>query len=68
MTFQELIIQSHSQLYENGGEDLENLRFFANLTMILAQRLQAQVPTSEEDMLDMIKTAHAIEKELKARG
>jgi hypothetical protein len=68
MTFQEVIIDSHRTLYADGADDLTNLRFFANLAMLMAQRLEAGAPTSEADLMEMIKTAFAIEKELKSRG
>lgn len=66
MNFPELIIKAHGHFYPNGGDDLENVRFFANLALILANRLQSGQPTTEQDLMELAQRAESIEKRIKA--
>lgn len=65
MMYTEIVVKAHHQFYPDGGDDLENTRFFAHLALIFANFIGTGRSATEQDIFEMCKRAEGMEKRLK---
>lgn len=63
----DIVMSGHKHFYPDGGDGAENTRFFANLSLLMANYLDEISGIDPEDMAELVFQAAAAEKKLKER-